>query len=254
MPKEPRVRQPLRTCRIGRRVRIRSSATVLRASGSSTTTWLALALLCVLSAPLHAEESCLDPADPLGEAGARKGVQKLPVTKRLRAELAVFGGFFASDLLSTTGTYGGAIAFYPFEDWGFEASVNIQRFDLGIEKPLTQFFSGRVFRPSMAYTVVGNAVWSPFHFKVKASEKSITYGDLMLYLGAGDTINDTVQGVTFDGGIGIKFYPTKYVGVRFDLRDYVMVQEAVSVQRTTNNISGTFGVFVFFPNPRPYSK
>jgi outer membrane beta-barrel protein len=231
---------------------------VLRALRISTPLRLVLllswAMGCGLGAVCHAEESCLDPADPLGEAGARKGVQKLPVTKRLRAELTVWGGFFASDLLSSTGTYGGALAFYPVEDWGFEASVNIQRFDLGIEKPLTQFFAGRVFKPSMAYTVVGNAVWSPFHFKVKATEHSITYGDLMLYVGAGDTLNDTVQGATFDGGVAIKIYPSRYVGVRFDLRDYVMVQEAVAVQRVTNNIVGTFGIFVMFPNQRPYSK
>ena len=54
--------------------------------------------------------------------------------------------------------------------------------------------------------------------------------------------------------IGLKFYPTKYFGVRLDVRDYVMVQDAVAVQRVTNNLIGTFGLFVFLPNPRPYSR
>lgn len=206
------------------------------------------------AATARAEESCLDPADPLGEAGARKGVQKLPFTKRLRAELTVWGGFFASDLLSTSYTYGGAVAFYPVEDWGFEAALNVSPFGLSIEKPLTQFFGGEVYKRSTAYTVTGNVVWSPFHFKVKASEHDISYGDIMLYLGAGDTINDTVQGVTFTAGVGFKFYPTRYFGVRVDLRDFVIVQEAVAVQRVTNNLVGTVGLFVFLPNPRPYSR
>jgi hypothetical protein len=38
--------------------------------------------------------------------------------------------------------------------------------------------------------------------------------------------------------------------VRFDLRDYLMVQEAVAVQRVTNNIVGLFGLSLFIPGPR----
>lgn len=201
----------------------------------------------------RAEESCLDPADPLGEAGARKGVQKRPFLKRLRAEISVWGGFFASDLLSSTYTYGGALAFYPFEDWGFEAALHVSPFDLAIEKPLTSFFAGQVYNKSNAYVLTGNVVWSPIHFKLKAGEKSIVYGDVFFFLGAGNTFNDTVQGLTFDAGFGIKLYPTKYFGVRFDIRDYVMVQEAIAVQRVSSNLVGTLGLFVFFPNPRPYS-
>src|SRR5205823_7378739 len=70
-----------------------------------------------------AEEQCLDPNAELGAAGARKGVQQRDFLKRLRAEVSVFGGFWASDLLSSSYDYGGAIAFYPFEDIGAEISL-----------------------------------------------------------------------------------------------------------------------------------
>ncbi len=221
--------------------------------------WLSAILLCTLglgalTAPAFAEESCLDPADPLGEAGQRKGVQKLPFLKRLRAELSVWGGFYANDLLSTSYTFGGAVAFYPFEDWGFEVSLNVTPYTLAIEKPLTEFFAGEVFHKSWAYVAVANAIWAPIHFKLKASEHHIAYGDLLFYLGAGDTINDTVQGITFDGGIGLKIYANRFFGVRFDLRDYVMVQEAIGVQRVTNSLVGTFGFSLFVPHPRPYAR
>jgi outer membrane beta-barrel protein len=213
-----------------------------------------LALSAVSAPSLRAEETCLDPADPLGEAGARKGVQKRPFLKRLRAEISAWGGFFASDLLSSTYTYGGSIAFFPFEDWGIEASLHVSPFDLAIEKPLTSFFAGKVYNKANAYIVTGNVVYSPIHFKLKASEKAIAYGDVFFFVGAGDTINDTVQGLTFDVGFGIKLYPTKYFGVRFDLRDYAMVQEAIAVQRVTNNLVGTFGITLWIPGPRPYQK
>jgi outer membrane beta-barrel protein len=203
----------------------------------------------------RAEEACLEssPGSPLGDEGARKGVQRRPFLKRLRAELSVWGGFYAGDLLSTSYTYGGAVAFYPAEDIGVEASLLVTPFSLAVEKPLTQFFSGKVFHKSLAYVVVGDFLWSPIHFKVRASERAIAHGDLFLALGAGETFNSTAQGVTFDAGIGLKIYVHHWVAVRFDLRDYVMVQEAIAVQRVSNNIIGLVGLSLFLPGEHPIS-
>lgn len=197
------------------------------------------------------QEVCIeDQAAALGARGARKGVQKREFLKRLRLEASIWGGFFASDLLSSSYDYGGAIAFYPFEDLGIEASLLVTPFSLAVEKPLTQFFAGHVFSPSLAFILVGDLVWSPIHLKVRATEHAIVHGDLFIALGAGDTINPTVQGATFDVGFGLKLYPNRFIAVRFDLRDYVLLQEAVGVQRVTNNIVGTLGLSLFIPGPR----
>ena len=56
-----------------------------------------------------------------------------------------------------------------------------------------------------------------------------------------------MQGVTFDVGIGLKLYANNWLAVRFDLRDYLMIQEAVAVQRVTNNLVGLFGLSLFIP-------
>lgn len=200
--------------------------------------------------PAHADEPCLDPDAELGAAGRRKGVQKRDFLKRLRLEASAWGGFFASDLLSTSYDYGGALAFYPGEDFGFEASLLVTPFDLAVERPLTQFFAGQTFKKSLAFVVVGDLLWSPIHLKLRVSEKSIAHGDLFFAIGAGDTLNQTVQGVTFDAGIGLKLYAGRFFAVRFDLRDYLMIQEAVAVERVTNNIVGLLGVSLFIPGPR----
>ena len=200
--------------------------------------------------PARADEPCLDPDAELGAAGRRKGVQKRDFLKRLRLEMSAWGGFFASDLLSTSYDYGGAIAFYPGEDFGFEASLVVTPFDLAVERPLTQFFAGQTFKKSLAFVVVGNLLWSPIHLKLRVSEKAIAHGDLFFALGAGDTISQTVQGITFDVGIGLKLYANRFFAVRFDLRDYLMIQEAVAVERVTNNIVGLFGLSLFIPGPR----
>ncbi len=198
-----------------------------------------------------ADEPCLESGDPLGELGQRKGVQKRNFLKRLRAELSVFGGFYAADLYSTSYNYGGAVTFWPFEDFGVEASVLVSPVTLSIEKPLTQFFTGRVVSPSLAYVVVGDLVWSPIHLKMRVSEKGIIHGDVMLFVGGGETINDSAQGATFDVGLGLKLYPTRYLAIRLDLRDYVQVQEAVAVEKTTNNLVGMVGLSLFIPGPHP---
>src|SRR5262245_28874813 len=205
-------------------------------------------------ATLRAEEPCLESAEALGAAGARKGVQKRDFLKRLRGEVSAWGGFYASDLLSSSYSYGGAIAFWPSEDFGVEASLVVTPFSLGVEKPLTEFFSGRVFNESLAVLVVGSFLWSPIHFKLRASEKAIAHGDFFLALGAGNTFHDTAQGLTFDVGFGFKIYAGRWFAVRFDLRDYLLIQEAVAVQRVTNNIIGTLGVSLFIPGPRPISS
>ncbi|HEX6839001.1 MAG TPA: outer membrane beta-barrel domain-containing protein [Polyangia bacterium] len=177
-------------------------------------------------------------------------MQKRDFLKRLRLEMSAWGGFFASDLLSTSYDYGGALAFYPGEDFGFEASLLVTPFDLAVERPLTQFFAGQTFKPSLAFIVVGNFLWSPIHLKLRVSDHAIAHGDLFFALGAGDTISQTVQGITFDVGIGLKLYANRFFAVRFDLRDYLMVQEAVAVERVTNNIVGLFGLSLFIPGPR----
>jgi outer membrane beta-barrel protein len=204
----------------------------------------------VASPAAHAEESCLDSDSELGAAGRRKGVQKRDFIKRLHLEISAWGGFYASDLLSSSYDYGGALAFYPGEDFGFEASLVVTPFDLAVERPLTQFFAGQVVKRSMAYVVVGNFLWSPIHLKMRVSEHAIAHGDFFFAIGAGDTINSSVQGITFDAGIGLKLYASRFWAVRFDLRDYLMIQEAVAVERVTNNLVGLLGISLFILGPR----
>ena len=195
-------------------------------------------------------QGCLDSDDELGAAGKRKGVQKRDFLKRLRLEISAWGGFYAGDLLSTSYDYGGAPAFYPGEDFGFEASLVVTPFDLAIQRPLTQFFGGEVLKRSTAFVVVGNFLWSPIHLKMRVSEHAIAHGDVFFVVGAGNTFNATVQGVTFDAGIGLKMYANRWLAVRFDLRDYLMIQEAVAVERVTNNLVGLLGLSLFIPGPR----
>ncbi len=210
-----------------------------------------MGLLAAFSLAARADAPCEDP----DAGGVRKGVQKRDFLKRLRAELSIWGGFYAADLTSTSYSFGGAVGFYPFEDFGIEARLVVTPVALAIERPVAQTFGGRIFKDGVfQYSVTAGPVWSPAHFKIRAGEKHIVHGDLFFTVGGGYTFHPSVQGGTFDAGLGLKIYPTRYLTIRFDLRDYVILQEAISVQRVTNNLVGTLGLSLFLPNPRPYSK
>ena len=73
-------------------------------------------------APLRAL-SCLEGEGGNDQDGARRGVQKRDFLKKHRAELSVVGGHYASDALSSTYVYGGALSFFFSEDFGVEAMV-----------------------------------------------------------------------------------------------------------------------------------
>jgi hypothetical protein len=45
----------------------------------------------------------------------------------------------------------------------------------------------------------------------------------------------------------LEIYATQWVTFRFDIRDLLLVQEAVAETRITNNIMATFGVAVWIP-------
>ena len=76
-------------------------------------------------------------ADATG--GRRKGVQRRDFLKRHRFEVARLGGYYASDALSSTYSYGGAVAFYPSEDFGLELLVTRTPVKFRLEEPFSAF-------------------------------------------------------------------------------------------------------------------
>ena len=84
--------------------------------------------------------ACLE-GDATG--GRRKGVQRRDFLKRHRFELAAVGGWYASDVLSSTYDYGGALAFFPSEDFGLEVLVTRSPIRYCLEEPFSSSTSSR---------------------------------------------------------------------------------------------------------------
>ena len=178
--------------------------------------------------------ACLE-GDATG--GRRKGVQRRDFLKKHRFELSGLGGFYASDALSSTYSYGGAVAFYPSEDFGVELLVTRTPMQFRLEEPFTAFDLQTHFPASVAWQGIFSLLWSPIHAKFKFTENTIVHGDLFAVAGAGRTADPTVLGLTWEAGVGAKLYFSKYVGFRLDLRDFLLPQEVLGRGRITNNVT-----------------
>jgi outer membrane beta-barrel protein len=183
--------------------------------------------------------ACLE-GDTAG--GRRKGVQRRDFLKRHRFELSGVGGFYASDALSSTYSYGGALAFYPSEDFGIEALVTRSPVRFRLEEPFSAFDSQQHFAPSVAWQGIASLLWSPIHAKFKFTDATIIHGDLFAVAGAGRTFHDSVLGLTYEIGAGMKLYLWRYVAFRLDVRDFMLPQEVLGRGRTTNNVTVLAGV------------
>ena len=197
-------------------------------------------------APLRAL-SCLEGEGGNERDGARRGVQKRDFMKRRRFEVAALGGYYASDALSSTYVYGGAVSFFPSEDFGLELMVTRNPVAFRLEEPFNSFDRERHFQSGVAWNFLGAMLWSPVHAKLRWSERHITHADLFIVAGAGRTSHETAQGVTFQAGVGIKFYLARFVSLRFDVRDLMVPEEVLGRGRTTHNLATMFGVCGWVP-------
>jgi outer membrane beta-barrel protein len=169
--------------------------------------------------------------------GKRKGVQRRDFLKRHRFELGAVGGWYASDALSSTYTYGGALAFYPSEDFGLEILVTRTPIQFRLEEPFSSFGSERHFTPSVAYQGIASLLWSPIHAKFKFTDATIIHGDIFALAGAGRTFHESVLGLTWEAGFGLKLYFSRFVTFRLEVRDFLIPQEVLGRGRSTNNIT-----------------
>jgi outer membrane beta-barrel protein len=191
-------------------------------------------------APSSTRIACLD--DSSDDGSPRKGVQKRDFLKRRRFELAALGGFYASDLLSSTYTFGGSLAFFPAEDLGVEALATYLPMRFRIEDPFTGFDGQHRFSGGGALQVMGAVLFSPVHAKFKVSETNILHGDLFVLAGAGRTFHDTVQGLSWQGGGGMRVYLGNHLAFRLDVRDFIVPQEVLGRGRITHNLTILAGV------------
>jgi outer membrane beta-barrel protein len=192
--------------------------------------------------------SCLDQTirDQLGNELKPRGVQKRDFRKDNKLVLVAHGGLYGGDLTSSSWVAGGSLGYFFTEDLGLNAEFNMIPLSLDLDAPLQKFFGDNRFESGMAYTVLGNLMWSPIHAKLKLGG-GIVHADVMFFLGGGRMIHDAVQGISFNAGMALDLFVTRAITVRLDARDLTAVQEAAGETRFTNNLVATIGLAVWIP-------
>ncbi len=175
-----------------------------------------------------------------------RGVQKRPFLKNKKAVVIARGGLMAADIMSSSYIAGGAAEFFFTEDLAVELSLDATRVALDLDEPLAEFFGDQRFEPSTGYLALAGLIWAPIHAKVKIGG-DILRTDIMLTVGGGRLFHRSAQGMTFHAGAIIDLFTSRWVTVRFDVRDVVAVQEAVAETHITNNIVATLGVALWIP-------
>jgi len=56
-------------------------------------------------------------------------------------------------------------------------------------------------------------------------------------LGAGRTFHESVLGLTWEAGFGLKLYLSRFVAFRLEVRDFLIPQEVLGRGRSTNNLT-----------------
>lgn len=192
--------------------------------------------------------SCLDQSivDELGQSLRPRGVQARPFTKQGELQITARGGLLAADLLSSTWMAGGALGLWLTEDLGVELGVDVLPVALEMDEPLAEFFGDDRFESGWGVLGLAGLLWSPIHAKLKIGD-SIVHSDIVLAAGAGRLFHDSSQGIAFDAGAALELYTTQWITFRFELRDLVLVQEAVGETRLTNNLAATLGLSLWLP-------
>lgn len=186
---------------------------------------------------------CLE--DLSADGQIRKGVQRRPFLKKHRFEVAALGGLYASDVLSSTYTFGGAGSFYFSEDFALELLVTHAPVAFALEKPFTSFDGKTRFESGSATQAMASMLFVPMQAKFKFSEEGIYPADIFLVGGVGRTFHDSVQGLTWEAGVGMRLYLGKYFDLRLDLRDFIVPQEVLGRARISNNLLVTLGLGVW---------
>lgn len=199
---------------------------------------------------------CLDESlvDEFGRVSVRKGVQPRDFRKAMRVALSLAGGVRAGDLLDTQWQAGANLAFWPFEELGFDADFRVSPMTLRIERAATSFTQENRYpdgvRRNLSYTALGHVLFSPIHTKLRASGDRIIHGDFVFVGGAGAVIHPSVQAAAFDLGVSLYLYPTRWLSLRIDLSDLILAHEALGSRRISNNLQLSAGVGFWLPPRR----
>ena len=199
--------------------------------------------------PLGSTAMCIDQeiADRLAIKRKRRGAVDRLFVKQGRHEISLGGGYYASDLLSSTYIVGGSYTYHmtdetavEFAGWWTHANADIIR---ALEDKratvLTDTYSREIFAESLL-------VWSPVYGKLRLGG-SIVHFDLHADAGVGVIDSNTSRGAAGVLGFGMKLFLTEAFAFRIDARNRTFRQELLDDRFLVNDSAVTASLSLFLP-------
>jgi outer membrane beta-barrel protein len=199
--------------------------------------------------PLRPTAICVDQeiADRLALKRKRRKVVDRLFVKQARHELSVVGGYYVSDLFSSTYTLGASYTYHMTENTAVEMSAAVTRANASliraIEDERMQLIDDDAAGVRFFESLL---VWTPVYGKLRLGG-SIARFDLHLDAGVGVVDSPTSRGAAGVAGIGLKLFAGRALAFRIDVRDHVFRQELLDQGFIVNDLSLTLGMSLFLP-------
>jgi outer membrane beta-barrel protein len=192
---------------------------------------------------------CIDKAiaDRLAVKRRRRGTVDRLFVKQARHEFSLLGGYYVSDLFSSTYVLGGSYTFHMTDSTAVEIGAAfthanadlIRAIEDGRATVLEDDFASVRFVESLLN-------WTPVYGKLRLGG-SIARFDLHLDAGVGVIDSPTSRGASGVAGLGSKFFIGQALALRIDLRDHIFRQELLDESFLVNDLSLTAGLSLFLP-------
>jgi outer membrane beta-barrel protein len=192
---------------------------------------------------------CIDQeiADRLAIKRKRRGAVDRLFVKAGRHELALGGGYYASDLLSGTYLVGASYTFHMTDEtavefggaWTHANADVIRALEDGRATVLEDTYARMIFGESLL-------VWSPVYGKLRLGG-SIVHFDLHADIGVGVIDSKTSRGAAGVVGFGIKLFMGQVAAFRIDARNRTFRQELLDERFLVNDSAITASLSLFLP-------
>jgi outer membrane beta-barrel protein len=198
---------------------------------------------------LRTTQVCIDKeiADRLAIKRKRRGAVDRLFVKQARHELTLGGGYYVSDLFSSTYGLGGSYTYHMTENTAVEFSYLMTHANADIIEAIEDE-RGDVIDEEFARIQFFESLlrWNPVYAKLRVGGSILRF-DIHLDAGVGVVDSPTSRGVVGVGGLGMHLFLGKALALRFDARDHVFVQELLAESFIVNDLSMTLGLAVFLP-------
>ena len=198
---------------------------------------------------LRATQICIDQeiADRLAIRRKRRGAVDRLFVKQGRHELAIGGGYYASDLLSGTYVLGGSYTYHMTDQTAVEFGGGYTHADADLIRALEDD-RGVVLADTYARVLFGESllVWSPVYGKLRLGG-AIAHFDLHADLGVGVIDSRTSRGAAGVAGLGMRLFMGQAAALRIDARNRTYRQELLDERFLVNDLAITASVSMFLP-------